>query len=133
MTQEAIHSIDSNAFNFDKHSDKKLVIEFNDCHINGSAFAEYSFNGTKTETVLVFNNTIGTSQLKYLDEKVFENFMNDVDELNQIYLVNNELDCEDCKNVWLRKHMKLQSKIKPLKCSNGLDFNAFDTFNKCHK
>ena len=50
---------------------------------------------------------------------------------NTINLVNNDLDCNDCGNVWIREHEELQSRISPLKSLDGKDINNFRNFKNC--
>ena len=125
-----IKSIEKNAFTFEKYSDQKLMIEFQDCVIDGTVFGNNFFDGLKRPTNLILNNTVQPNMVKHLNEKAFLTFLSENGH-NTITLVNNLLDCNDCRNAWLREQQELQSRVNPIKCLDGKDFNDFKNFKNC--
>ena len=130
FNQVDIKSIERYAFSFEKSSDNKLFIEFQNCVINGFVFGNNSFDGLKRPTYLIFNNTLKPNMVKHLNELSFLNFLLENGHY-KIILINNELDYNDCRNAWIRQHEELQPRIIHLKCLDGKDFNYFKNFKNC--
>ena len=125
----SIDSIPEYAFNFEKDSVTSLTIALaRNTKLTSAGFHKNSLIHIKRATFLGVGN--GANNFEYLDETTFMGFLNQTS-ANIINMLYTNMDCNNCKNYWLRKHPKLLSQLYYLKCSNGKQFDDPANFSSC--
>lgn len=115
-------------------SNKRLEIDLDFMNIlNGSGFKDSSLSYIRRPTIL---SIVGNLGLTYLNESVFKPFLesnpeNRIHIKNSLSFVENSIDCNDCKNYWIKKDPKFLGKIDLTHCSNGKEFMNSSNFAKC--
>ena len=127
--QTSIDYIPENAFEFDEESNQRMSIRFNSNNLlNSSSFHQDSLTHFKRPVTIDLKYSV--NHFKYLDEKVFKNFLNSNPE-NMIDMSGQIFDCNDCTNFWLTKQQNLLERFNNLSCSNNKIFNDTDNFAEC--
>ena len=134
--------IEDNAFvstnNFDNNFILKLI---NNPLLSSYSFTEKSFSNILKPTKLYLGHHYyhRDTLITYLPEKTFLPFLW-VSPNNLIGLFGVNLDCNDCRNAWLKNHtMELKrimravrlTTLKPLTCANKRNFDDERNFNDC--
>ena len=91
-----------------------------------------SLNNIRRPASLIFAQSLGTQgvTVPYLEEKVFLPFLMQ-NKLNKLDLHNENFDCTDCHNYWLKYHPDLLSQVEELKCASGKQFTDESNFKHC--
>ena len=118
-----------------KPSRKYLTIDFSDPmfqkpKMNSSSFDVGSLTGINRPTKLVLATSAERHVLTYLDEEIFKPFLLD-NSKNLIELNGKGIDCQDCRNIWIKDNPALLRKILNFKCANGEDIQNCKNFNNC--
>ena len=118
-----------------KPSSKYLTIDFSDPmfqepKIDSSSFDVDSLTGINRPTKLVLATSAQRNVLTYLDEKVFKPFLLD-NSKNLIELYGRGIDCQDCRNFWIKNNPSLLKKILNFSCANGKGIYDCKNFNNC--
>ena len=125
----SIDYISEYAFEFEEESYQRMTLDLGKNNLlNSSCFHQESLTHFKRPVDLLFGWP--SYQFKYLDEKVFKNFLISNPQ-NRINMIGANFDCNDCKNFWLRKQPNLMERLLHLKCSNNKNFNDPDNFAEC--
>jgi hypothetical protein len=130
-----------NAFALDKpieHHDEKFrfgfFIKFNiqivsnhliPDKLNSSIFKKGAFSGTKLPATIWMDGSIINSTLDYLAEDVFYRFLQE-NPKNTIQLKFLEIDCNDCRNAWIRNKADARNRVKNFFCKNGTHIEQLD-------
>ncbi len=121
-------SITKNAFHLEKPSNETLGLWLSDNRFNDSGFEIGSFENLRKPTDLRLNHTFIT----YLDENIFLPFLQSNDKNLITFESDDKLNCDDCRNYWLRKEFHLLgNKTNISKCTNGKSFLSNDNFVHC--
>ena len=70
------------------------------------------------------------SSIQYLDQKVFEPFLL-TKAANKIQKWTGSLNCDDCRNYWMKKNPSLFKKFVNPQCSNEYAVDNPENFKKC--
>jgi hypothetical protein len=130
-----ITKVGNNAFSqciqFFNSSENYLDLFLNNCLLNSSSFEKKAFSNLKRPTILRFNFG-GSSNKTFLDQHIFEEFLNNNDR-NGIELYT--IDCKDCRSFWLFSDQKYSDRIglTQLRCSDGKKFTDKTNFAYCIK
>ena len=130
ILQTSIDLIPERAFEFNEVSKQSLTLYlgFNKL-LNSSRFARHSLERFKRPTKIQFIYA-GDSIFGYLDEKIFQPFLKANPE-NQIASYIGFLDCNDCRNSWLKKNHELIKQVIHLPCTNQKKINDSSSFANC--
>ncbi|CAG2173364.1 unnamed protein product [Oppiella nova] len=118
-----ITAISDNAFAFDDTLKENLRLILNTDTIDLSGISKSAFAGAKRPISLVL---IKDKTILYLDEAVFSTFMKG----NPLNEVMTQIDCTECKNVWLKKP-EFATQVNGIFCTNGLELNDPKNFVGC--
>ena len=120
------------AFEFEQPSDQTLNITFGDSvAISSSIFSAKTFVNIRRPTRLTFFNYYnGPQRITYLDEKVFLPFLLE-NSKNVVELITEELNCNDCRNYWMKQHSVISNRITFQGCTNKRPLNYPGNFNNC--
>ena len=122
-----IDVISKNTFAFELNSDQNLTIRFRNCKFMSTFNIDrYTFFNSRRHIIL----DISGNAIPYLDEKAFLTFLL-ADERNVI-ITDQLLDCNDCRNVWLRNYRIIDKRINNLTCSNRKLLNDSSNFISCN-
>ena len=120
--------ISKNVFAFERKSDEVLTIRLTNCtFMKNFNFEQDAFLNLKRPANLIINGNGNP----YLEEKVFLPFLL-ADERN-VLTTDQLLDCNDCRNVWLKKYKAIHNRVKSLTCSNSKLLTDSSNFVKCIK
>lgn len=97
--------------------------------LNGSGFAINAFENIMRPATILLGMDSPVNELKFLNEKVFNPFLGV--STNSLNINNNLIDCNDCRNYWLSKDLKLTERISGLNCTNGKSFADISNILKC--
>lgn len=130
VSRSLIDYIPSHAFELRQESKEKIDIFLDNNHkLNGSSFGTDAFLNIRRPAIIHLWMDSPVDELKFLDEKVFYPFLSA--SANSLELSNNTIDCNDCRNYWLNKDLKLTQRIRELNCTNGKSFTDNSNFQKC--
>ena len=101
--------IQNGAFAFENPSNQKLSILFAYYKFDDESFEPGSFDGIKRPVELKLQN----SPNKYLPETITKLFLNNPN--NTIAFHNSDLNCSDCRNLWLFKENPYDQ-LKSVRC-----------------
>jgi hypothetical protein len=124
-----IDSIPSNALNFRRDSNNKMRLYLQYIKLNGSSFEIESLNNLKRPTDLLF----GGSKLTYLDQNIFQPFLESNVENKIWFQGSSYFDCDDCRSFWLKKEPKYSNRTDLMECSNGKAYSDSTNFAKCNE
>ncbi len=132
LDHNTIHFIPENAFTFKNYSDKNLLINLEGMYsLNSTGFEIGSLSNIKRPTILKLKSN---ENITYLKEEVFKPFF-EANVENRVQLTDsygkNGIDCNNCKNYWLKKELKYFIRTDLIKCSNGKYFEDRTNFNGC--
>jgi hypothetical protein len=132
LDHNTIHFIPENAFTFKNYSDKHLLINLEGMYsLNSTGFEIGSLSYIKRPTILKLKSN---ENITYLKEEVFKPFF-EANVENRVQLTDsygkNGIDCDNCKNYWLKKDPKYLIRTDLIKCSNGKYFEDRTNFNGC--
>ncbi len=128
LEQNKLDHISENAFSFETFNDNIFGLFLYNNSINSSSFESGAFDNLNRPTAIHFNFDDKSNDITYLDERIFQQFMNKNDK-NKILL--NTIDCNDCRSFWLIKNQKYSSQITDLKCSNSKLISDNSSFTNC--
>ncbi len=128
LEQNKLDHISENAFSFEKFNDNLFGLFLYNNSLNSSSFESGAFDNLNRPTAIHFNFDDKSNGIKYLDERIFQPFINNNNK-NQIFL--NTIDCNDCRSFWLIKNQKYSSQITDLKCSNSKLISDNSSFTDC--
>jgi Leucine-rich repeat (LRR) protein len=134
LSNNPIETIPYMAFQMKNPSNKRLEIDLDFMDIlNGLGFKDSSLSYIRRPTIL---SIVGNLGFTYLNESVFKPFLesnpeNRIHIKNSLSFVENSIDCNDCKNYWIKKDPKFLGKIDLTHCSNGKEFMNSSNFAKC--
>ncbi len=120
--------ISEDAFNFSKSSDKLFQLFLDKNPLNSSSFERGAFNKLNRPTYIIFSFGFNFNNITYLDQHIFEEFMNNN---QQNAISSNNIDCNDCRSFWLFQNKKFSQQFSLLKCSNSIDFSNVNNFHDC--
>ena len=120
----SIEYIPDYALEFKEESDQQLMLSFDGLFLN--SYHPDSLTRFKRP---VYIEGVFTKE-NYLDEHTFKSFLN-ANPQNRIDMFSVRLDCNNCKNFWIRKHPDLWERIVRLQCSNKKQINDPDNFKNC--
>ena len=127
LDNTSINTIPEFAFAFDQESNENLELRItNNVLLNDNALHE---------SALVYFKRPVTLDLEY-QMNLFENIDNVLvnflrnNEENKI-IIDEPIDCNNCKFAWLKLNQDLFKQILTLKCENGKDINFQVHFQKC--
>ena len=100
------------AFEFEEESNERMTLTLGYSKLNDSNFQKDVFSHFKRPVDL----NLGYAIFEYLEENVFENFLSSNPQ-NRILMTSKGINCDNCKNFWLRKQA-LSGRVIGLKCSN---------------
>jgi len=132
-----LDGISLNALNFRKESKESLEVQLDNNLWNASSIAVNALNNFKRPVVLKHRCKWNERQISYLNENVFGPFLN-ANEGNEIrgffnyfnpILCPIVLDCNDCRNNWLKNSQKYSGRIHDLRCTDGKPIT--DHFQNC--
>ena len=124
----SIHTIPDGAFEFEESTNTTLYVQLKyNRLIDGSSFTNGSLSNIKRPVNIGFG--FKDNNITYLDEKIFRLFL-DSNQANHLDMQYQPLDCQDCRNVWLR-NSTYHKRISQLKCSNGKLVDEAGNFEKC--
>ena len=110
--------------------------------LSGDSFAEKAFSNIAKPTKLYLGHFANDDDywktpIKYLPEKTFLPFLQ-ISDKNRLVLNgvdNYHLDCNDCRNAWLKNNPKELTKVSdaffPLECGNKKKLDDKDNFQNC--
>ncbi len=122
-----IDSIPSNALHFREDSNNKMRLYLQYMKLNESSFEIESLNNLKRPTDLL----IGGSKLTYLDQNIFQPFLESNFENKIWFQGSGYFDCDDCRSFWLKKEPKYSNRTDLAVCSNGKVYSDSTNFAKC--
>ncbi|KAJ6217980.1 hypothetical protein RDWZM_009137 [Blomia tropicalis] len=115
LSHQRINYLPSNAFDFERPSNRTLYIYLGNNKLNNTSFEKGIFLNTKRPVHL---ELYWNPDLTYLDEKVFAPFL-DQNKQNKISLQDNPLTC-DCNSYWMvRDKEKYQDQLSNVMCKIG--------------
>jgi hypothetical protein len=120
-----LNQISENAFNFSKFNDKPFLLFLYRNSSNSSSFEKRSFNSFHRLTQFIFTYDFKSNNITYLDQHIFEEFLNKNKENG---IDSNTIDCNDCHSFWLKKYSK---QSYTLICSNNKGFLDDKNFLDC--
>jgi Leucine-rich repeat (LRR) protein len=120
--------ISENTFNFSKSSDKLLQLFLDRNSLNSSSFEKGAFDKFNRPTYIIFSFGHNLNNITYLDQHIFEEFMNNN---NHSMIDSITIDCEDCRSFWLFQNEKYSKQLLLLKCSNSKAFSDENNFPEC--
>jgi hypothetical protein len=134
----SIHNIPSDAFSFRTESNETISITLDSILINGTNINANCLQYIGRPVVLQYycddRNPSSLCSITYLDENIFENFLNS-NQINKIVKYSDgdhlKIDCNDCRSYWLMKNTKMIDRIEGLKCSNSNQFTDKNNFRNC--
>jgi hypothetical protein len=116
LFNNTLNHISEKVFNFRKLNlnsmSRDLTLNLFNNNFNSSSFEIGSFSGFIKPTNLLLIGSNDKSNITYLDQTVFEPFLNDnLSPMGNSYNILNTLDCNDCRNYWLiqNKNYKYKS------------------------
>ncbi len=134
LCYSSIHSIPSEAFNyFRTESNETLTIVIDGFLFNGTNIDTNALQNIGRPTVLRYNCFQISCQRYYLEQKIFQNFLNS-NINNKIEPQANShllIDCNDCRSYWITKNTKLIDRIEGLNCTNGKQLMDIENFQNC--
>jgi len=124
FTNNQIDTIADNAFTTDvMHTDVvEIYLPINKLNVDQmNVFRNINY---PISLDIQFNN------ITYLDESIFGPILRNYD---KSIIMNSNMDCNDCRNVWLIRDEKLRRELKPyvLQCSDGYIFDDELHFHGC--
>ena len=131
IVNTSISYIPDNIFVF-KSSDIRLHIGLFYNQINGTGFSAGAFANIGRPAKIHFMGFIDdndSDRIKFLDKNVFQPFL-DANKDNKIVLKYEVLDCNDCRNQWL-KNAEYANRVYLLRCSNERPFDSEENFISC--
>jgi Leucine-rich repeat (LRR) protein len=123
-----LNHISENAFNFSKSSDKLLQLFLDRNSLNSSSFEKGAFDKFNRPTYIIFSFGHNLNNITYLDQHIFEEFMNNN---NHSKIDSITIDCKDCRSFWLFQNEKYSKQLSFLKCSNSKAFSDENNFPEC--
>ena len=126
LVNTSIDFIADNVFTPMIASNTRFVINFvNNSRLNEKSFSKKSFSSISRPTQLT------GIKANVLKEEIFFPFLT-ASPHNSIELSDqNQIDCNNCQNYWLRKNSQLLSKVLGIKCSNGYNLMHNNNFFNC--
>ncbi len=123
-----IQTIPKTAFSFDKDSNISMDLFFQETKLNSTSFAIGSLDNLKrpTNIYLGFN-----PNLTYLDQHVFQPFLESNAGNKVIFQTGEHFDCNDCRSYWLKKESKYNNRTDLKICSNKKNYTDVNNFAKC--
>ena len=128
----SISQIPDNIFVF-KNSDIKLNIGLFYNQMDGTSFSAGAFTNIGRPADFHYMGVVDdldSDRIKFLDQKVFEPFFK-ANKQNMVVLKYEVLDCNDCRNKWLRDKPEYGNRVEILRCSNRRTFDSQDNFASC--
>ena len=137
-----ISMIEDNAFFTQKTLNDDFVLNMLDNRLlSGDSFAEKAFSNIHKPTTLYLGQFVGDTNywntpITYLPEKTFLPLLK-ISDKNQIQLQgeNYHLDCNDCRNAWLKNNPKELKKVNDgflaLTCANKKKLDDEGNFKNC--
>lgn len=126
--------IPKDVFVFDKKSEIPLdVCLYNNPKLtkfDGQAFTQMGRPVTLDFSGERFISGSFKNQLPVLEEKVFLPFLK-ANELNNIEMKGQQIDCTDCRNAWIKKDPKLTERVVNGMCADGLPIKGGNHFANC--
>ena len=118
------------AFEFEEESNQIMGLRLGITQMNSSSFHQDSL--THFRRPIFMHVFFQGNHFEYLDENVFKFFLKS-NPKNMIFMNDVKIDCDNCKNYWLRKRENslMIDRIESLSCSNNKKFNNLDNFNEC--
>jgi len=101
-----------------------LVVGFEYNQLNGDSMPKYIFPDSKADITVDFTG----NHVSVLNEDIFHTFLKSND--NNV-IINDGMDCSNCKNYWLIKDDTLKREMSSLKCIDGLSFDDSSHFAGC--
>jgi hypothetical protein len=125
LKENRLDHISENAFSFSKSNDELFRLFLHKNSLNSTSFEKGSFNNLNRPTILFLSDWDKLNNITYLDQHIFEEFINK-NKQNKIDLTT--IDCNDCRSFWLKKYDK---QISDLHCSNDKAFTDDKNFPNC--
>ena len=141
-----ISVIEDNAFYSDNTLDNDLILDLKDNRLlSGHSFAPKAFSNIRKPTKFYladqYWNILLQTPITYLPEKTFLPFLQMSDN-NRIELSEFHLDCNDCRNAWLKNNPNQLNKVMivknkltdndlPQSTCNNEKLKDKDNFNNC--
>ncbi len=122
-----IDSIPKNAFNLRNDSIFTLSLMLQFSNLNGSSFENGSLNNLKRPTDLELG---GNTRLTYLDQTIYQPFFESNAKKSLFFGESKEIDCNDCRNYWLKKDPKYSNRTDLTICLNGRKYKDSRNFAK---
>ena len=133
ITSNEVKQLKKDTFTM-KPSRKYLTLDLSDPmfvpKINNTNFQVGSLTGIDRPTRLILATSTKRNVLTYLNEKIFLPFLLD-NSKNIIELVGEGLDCQDCRNIWIKNNPALLKKILNFSCADGKRIMDCDNFKNC--
>ena len=131
LESTSIDFIPENAFEFNEVSNESLTIErTHNKHLNITGFSMHSLTKLKRPTYISIDIP-NNSSFQYLDQKIFEPFLLSNDN-NAIQIWTGSIDCNDCRNYWMKKNPTLLKRLIKINCSNHNPLNDTVNFKGCN-
>ncbi len=125
LKENKLDHISENAFSFSKSNDELFRLFLYKNSLNSSSFEKGSFNNLNRPTILILSDWEKLNNITYLDQQIFEEFLN---KNKQNRIDSTSIDCNDCRSFWLKKYDK---QISDLHCSNYKAFSDAKNFPNC--
>ena len=98
-------------------------------YLNRSGISEHSLEKLKRPTIVDLDPP-SSNYFSYLDQKIFQTFLM-ANAKNQIEMSEWSLNCNDCRNYWLKRESGFLKQLIKSKCSSGKDLNDTANFINC--
>jgi hypothetical protein len=128
LSGNKLNHISENAFNFSKSSDVLLRLHLHKNSLNSTSFESGAFDKFNRPTHIFFSFGNNLNNITYLDQRLFEKFMNNN---NHNMIDSIAIDCKDCRSFWLFQNKKYSKQLSFLNCSNSKAFSDKNNFPEC--
>ena len=127
LVSTSIDFIPENAFEFNEESNQSLTLYLlNNKFLNSSGLSTNSLTKLKRPTKL----EIDILKTNYLNQKIFEPYLL-TNTQNVIKIWSGFIDCQDCRNYWIKRNASFLKRLIETKCSNQKLLNDTDNFKNC--
>lgn len=132
IVNTSLSYIPDNVFVFEKSERKVgICLFYNQLEGNGFSAGALAHIGRPAEFHFMGHlESENSDKIKFLDQNSFEPFFK-ADPHNTVVFKYEVLDCNDCRNKWLKTTPEYGNRVTPLKCSNGIKFDSQANFAKC--
>ena len=126
----SIDLIPENAFKFNEESNQTLFVDLTkNKFLNSTVFSVNSLTKFKRSARIIIDMP-KDSAIQYLNQKIFEPFLlSKVD--NKVAIWTGSLNCDDCRNYWLKRNPNLLKQLVDARCTSGKSISDPINFKNC--